>query len=72
MIKNIISVSIAEADLLNLADEIDQVLLAGVDVIHLDVTDDQNFAVEFRPPFGKLLREYVLRASISAPLEADW
>ncbi|MEZ8801214.1 hypothetical protein AB6D78_08480 [Vibrio splendidus] len=60
----------AEADILNLSEEIDKVLLAGADVIHLDMSEGQDFAIQFRPNFVTILREYAQGASIGVELGA--
>lgn len=67
---SLIYVSIAEADYLNLANEIDQVLLAGSDVIHLDIANSQKLAVQFGLSFGNVLREYIKKSLISVDVKA--
>ena len=62
--------SIAEGDLLNLSDEIDRTLLAGADVIHLDVLNDQGRSVEFRPSFVNVIREHAKKSIVSVELGA--
>lgn len=66
---SLIYVSIAEADVLNLANEIDQVLLAGSDAIHLDIASSQKLAVRFGLSFGKILREHVRQSLISVDIK---
>lgn len=64
-----ICVSIAEADSFNLANEIDQALLAGSDIIHLDVANGQKLAIKFGLSFGKVLREHVRNSFLSVEIK---
>lgn len=61
-----ISISILEADLMHLADEVDRSLLVGVDAIHVGYLDCGNeAAINYSLSISRSLRDYGVRIPIS-------
>jgi len=67
-----ISISILEADLMCLAEEVDRSLLAGVDSIHIGYLDCSNdTAINFTLSISQSLRDYGVRMPISVLLNGS-
>jgi len=71
MKNHLISVSISEANILNLAAEIDRVILAGADIIYIDVpANKDHMQVSLGSAVRQAIREYGIKVPIGVNLRA--